>query len=198
MRVGVVERLDFGFRVASFSSIGADIKWNIIQSDSFDLAIDPSIQYAHLEGGEPGSDILPEWSIDVLRANGVLLFGINAGSVTFMPTLGIAYTETAGTFGTLTDFQAGQTSSGAAARVGLGLNIRVSQKFAIQPEFTVLRPIERGGDEGVIYVVGVGFSFGKLPIYEQEAAPPATAPGAPAPAPGPAPPPATQYPAPAQ
>src|SRR5262245_25499766 len=48
LRVGLVERLDFGFRVAQFSSLGADLKWNFVKSETLDLAIDPSIQYYHL------------------------------------------------------------------------------------------------------------------------------------------------------
>jgi len=210
MRVGLVDRLDFGFRVANFSSIGGDIKWNFIKSEVIDLAIDPSIQYYHLGGSSSSSSdpVLEEWSADILRLNGVLLVGINAGkTLTLMPTLGVAYTEALGSYRGVTSLEIAQGSSGVAARIGLGLNIRASAKFAVQPEVTVLRPLQSRADEGVIYVIGVGFNIGKLPIYDEEAAPPPAAPGASAPgtqyppsapAPAPAPTPATQYPAPAQ
>src|SRR5690349_21254831 len=35
LRVGVADTVDIGARIANLTSIGADVKWNFIKSDSF-------------------------------------------------------------------------------------------------------------------------------------------------------------------
>src|SRR6478736_2620588 len=54
LRVGVLDTLDIGARLSNMSSLGADVKWNFLKSDVFDLAIDPGFQVLHI-GSNSGS-----------------------------------------------------------------------------------------------------------------------------------------------
>jgi hypothetical protein len=78
-------------------------------------------------------------------------------------------------------------------RGGLGFNFRVTPKFAIQPELTYLKFLNKDTDPSISWVIfGIGFNFGALPQYgspeTEPAAPAAAAPvAAPSPPPTPAP-----------
>jgi hypothetical protein len=66
-------------------------------------------------------------------------------------------------------------TDGLSVRGGLGLNIRVSPKFAIQPELTVIRGLQEPGpdssfDSVFMYVFGVGFNIANLPDFSDVAA----------------------------
>ena len=39
LRVGVLDTLDVGVRIANLSSVGADVKWNFIKGDVFDMGV---------------------------------------------------------------------------------------------------------------------------------------------------------------
>jgi hypothetical protein len=155
LRIGLADQLDMGVRAANMSSIGADLKWNFIKSEVFDMAIDPGFQFASLTVGEV--------STTLIYSHVPLLLGINAGeTLTIVPTVGVSH----GFATTSVAQDSASGSTGLMARFGLGLDIRVGKRFALHPEFTALKIVDdESGDEGLIYFMGLGFNFGNLPNY---------------------------------
>jgi len=191
LRVGVLDTLDIGARVANMSSFGADVKWNFIKTDMFDLAIDPGFQVLHI-GASSGGETA---SFTEVYGHFPLIFGINvADSVTIVPTAGLTLGSASGASATGTGLSGASAISGPMLRAGLGFNFRITPKFAMQPEFTYLKVLNKDTDPAISWVIfGLGFNFGALPEYgkhEEEApaaAPAAAAPAAAEPAPAPAP-----------
>lgn len=156
LRIGVAERLDFGLRVANASSVGLDMKWNLLRSPGFDVAIDPMLQWA--------------FGIDVTHVHLPVLLGFNASeSFSVVLTPGVMYGHSSEIEEIDSDVARLMSADGLSARVGLGFNVRPSPRFAIQPELTFLRSIQpredSAFDELFVYVIGVGFSFGNLPDF---------------------------------
>ena len=162
LRIGVADTLDIGIRVAHASSLGADVKWNFVKTDVFDMAVDPSIQAwfydsCSTDGGSHGQ----------VYANLPLLFGINVSdSVSIVPTAGITY----GCASRETLF--GNSPSDAAnirgvmIRGGLGVEFRQSSKFGFHPELTYLRYVGADTEPAISWVVfGFGLNFGALPQW---------------------------------
>lgn len=158
LRVGLAERLDFAFRVNALSSVGLDAKFNFVRSPVFDLAIDPMLQWSFL---------------DVTHLHLPLVAGFNASeNVTIVLTPGVIYGYSDYDFDEDVggDIARVMAADGLYARAGLGLNIRISPKFAIQPEVTVIRALEDPGpdsnfDSVFMYVFGVGFNLMNLPDF---------------------------------
>jgi len=180
LRVGIVDRLDFGFRAANFTSLGIDLKLNFVRTPSFDLALDPMVQWAGLV-------------VDTTHYHLPLLIGINlSDSFSIVATPGIMY-ATSELDKTLDLAEASQImgTTGLSARFGLGFNARVSPKFAIQPELTFMRalnpPTDTEFENVTIFVFGVGFNIGNLPDFSDANGEPPPAPAS-APAPAAAPP----------
>jgi hypothetical protein len=172
LRIGVADTVDIGARLSNFSSLGADVKWNFIKSESFDMAFDPGFQVFHIGGTSGGVDS----SYSQLYLNGALLFGINVGdSVSIVPSLGATYGWSSASIVSDSDREAAASGGGVMARFGVGFDFRVSQRFAIHPEITFLKSLS-GADtlsSSLLYMAGVGFNFGNLPKYGAEAAEPA-------------------------
>ena len=160
LRIGVVDTLDVGFRVAYANSLGADVKWNFVKTDIFDMAFAPGIQAWYYDscsadGGTHGQ----------VYANLPLLFGFNLNeSVSFVPTAGITYGCTA----RITLF--GNTPSdradirGVMVRGGLGVEFRLSPRFALHPEVTYLNYVDSDSRPAISWLVfGLGLNFGSLP-----------------------------------
>jgi hypothetical protein len=81
LRVGVADEVDVGVKVLNMSAIGADVKWNFIKGDTFDMAAVPGFQVFHFSTNNVG--ITQFWG------NLPLLFGINVSdSVTIVPSVG--------------------------------------------------------------------------------------------------------------
>jgi hypothetical protein len=182
LRYGVSDEVDFGVAVRNLSSLGADVKWNFVRG-SVDLAIAPGVQWFGVFTGKE--------SVQIFYIHAPLLVGLNlSDSFSFVLSPGFVYAAAIGNFtssGTGADRNAVITSGGALARFGLGLNIRPSKKFHIQPEVTGMRAFNDA--EGLFLMFGLGFNFGHLPQYDdlddepKSSAPPAAAPAAPAPVP---------------
>jgi hypothetical protein len=160
LRAGVADRVDLGFRISNLTSLGGDAKFNIVRSEVFDLALDPGVQWIHLKVGDASSEIF--------YFHAPLLLGFNLGKrVSIVATPGAVYnlvsSEMIGTGGD------GLTSAGGIfARLGLGLNLRFSDHFAMQPEVTAMRGF--GDGEAWLFSVGLGFNFGTLPLFGPEPA----------------------------
>jgi hypothetical protein len=173
LRVGILERLDFGFRAANFMSLGLDVKGHLLKTPNFDLAIDPMVQWAAI-------------GIDTTHLHLPLLIGINASEAfSIVVTPGIMYgISDLNTEEDLPEVQQMMGTTGLSWRAGIGFDARVSPKFAIHPELTIMRALNPPSDsefENVtMFVFGIGFNFGKLPDYSDVE-------GGPAPAPAPKP-----------
>lgn len=178
LRVGILDRLDFGFRAANFTSLGVDLKANVLRTPSFDLAVDPMVQWAGLV-------------VDTTHLHLPLLIGVNlSDSFSIVATPGIMYaTSNLDNEEGLKDIEQLMGTTGFSMRFGLGFDARVSKKFAVHPEITFLRALNPPTDtvfkDVTIFVFGVGFNLGALPDYSDvggsaepvaERAPPSAAP----------------------
>lgn len=154
VRFGVVPRLDVGMRF-NLGSLAADLKWNAIRTQYFDVAFDagvevlPYAQYAHLP----------------------LLMGFNlADDVTLLANTGMTF----GTGEQPKPFGSAETGDPAPGvgpvpagrpfmRGGLGAQLRFTSTFAVQPEATALYYF--GGDQRVrnYYAGGIAFVWGRSP-----------------------------------
>ena len=190
LRVGIVDRLDFGFRAANFTSLGVDLKANFLRTPSFDMAIDPMVQWA--------------FAVDSTHFHLPLLLGLNlSDSFSIVATPGIMYATSSLDYeDDLSELKQLMGTTGLSMRFGLGFDARVSKKFAIHPEVTFLRAVNPPTDtvfkDVTIFVFGVGFNIGALPDYSDvggEHAEPAEAPAPAAAAPLPAAVPAAPAPA---
>lgn len=156
LRVGVADGFDIGVRAAQLSSLGADFKWNFLRS-AVDLAIDPGFQVGAISAG--GN------TVAVFYGHMPLLVGFNVTdwfTIHLTPgLLFVAATSSVDNPGQGADAFA--SASGVAARGGLGLQFRVSDGFAVTPEFTLMRGF--GDGEGFLVNAGLGFSFGAMPDY---------------------------------
>lgn len=163
LRVGVADTVDIGARISNFSSLGADVKWNFVKSEAFDMAIDPGFQFFHLSASSGGEDA----SMSVLYLNAPLMFGVNVGdSVSVVPTLGVTWGWASASVASDSDSDAASGTTGIMLRPGLGFNFRISERFALHPEITFLKTLKGSGeDSALLYMFGLGFNFGNLPKY---------------------------------
>lgn len=162
LRLGVVDTVDIGVRLAHVSSLGLDVKWNFVKTDLFDMAVDPSIQVWYFDScstdGDPHAQVY---------GNLPLLFGINVNdSLSIVPTLGITYGCASRTtlFGNSPSDDA--NIRGVMGRGGLGLEFRVSHRFGLHPELTYLRYLGPDSKPAISWMVfGLGLNFGALPQW---------------------------------
>ncbi len=163
LRYGLGDRLDIGFRLANASSLGSDLKWNFFRSDVLDLALDPGVQSFLLTGGaESGDAIVPH-----LFLNSPLSLGINASpEFSIVPSVGLAYGFTIGDPGANGTFERVSTIDASFLQAGIGLDLRLTESFAIHPEISMLRSLSSDNDAKIRwYTFGVGFKWGALPDY---------------------------------
>jgi hypothetical protein len=154
VRFGVVPRLDAGIRF-NLGSLAADVKWNAIRSQYFDLALDagvevlPQAQYGHLP----------------------LLLGFNvADDVTLLANTGMTFGtgEEPEPFGdsSTTDPPYGFEPVPAGSpfvRGGLGAQVRFTPTFAVQPEVTALYYFGANQYVRNYYAGGLAFIWGRTP-----------------------------------
>src|SRR5262245_56696619 len=69
---GIIDNLEIGARVMNFSSLGADVKVGLVRG-TFDLALDPGVQFYHYSIGLAGTNT----SVSVLYAHLPVLLGFN-------------------------------------------------------------------------------------------------------------------------
>lgn len=146
----ITDRVEWGAHSGT-SAWGADLKWNPIRTDIFDVALAARGSLAlagtrakdlQFYGGANGYLHLP------------LLFGIKAGPLTFIVSPGLT--------GAID--QRGRANW--ATRIGGAIRVRFGQWFAIQPEVSWIEELsDRDLLEMGVVAVGIGFAFGKLPAY---------------------------------
>lgn len=167
LRVGVADTVDIGARISNLSSIGADVKWNFVKSEVFDMAVDPGFQFFHLSTSAGGTSS----SFSVIYLNAPLMFGINVSdSVSIVPTAGITYGWASASVSSDDAADSASGTTGIMLRPGLGFNFRISERFALHPEVTFLKTLKGSDDDSaLLYIFGLGFNFGNLPKYGAEA-----------------------------
>lgn len=165
LRVGVADRVDIGARINNLSSVGADVKWNFLRSESFDLAIAPGFQVFHISGTSAGTTT----GYTQFYGNAPLLLGVNLSEeVSLVPTLGVTYGYNSAT-AVSDDSSAAASIDGLILRGGLGFNFRISPKFAMHPEVTMLQFLNDDSAAKVrLFIFGLGFNFGNLPKFGAE------------------------------
>lgn len=165
LRVGVADRVDIGARISNLSSVGADVKWNFLRTEGFDMAIVPGFQVFHIGGSTAGTTS----GYTQFYGNLPLVLGVNlAESISIVPTAGVTYGYNSAT--TVTDDSSAAASiDGLIVRAGLGLNFRISPKFAMHPEVTMLQFLNAENEPKVrLFIFGLGFNFGNLPKFGAE------------------------------
>jgi hypothetical protein len=97
-----------------------------------------------------------------------LIVGINPSpSFSLVPSVGVAYSSGS---------ESGRLYSDSSARLaqvqavflqaGFGLDFRTSETFAVHPQLAMLRSLSAKDDAKITwYTFGIGFSWGKLPVY---------------------------------
>jgi hypothetical protein len=163
LRVGALDTLDVGARVSNLTSFGADVKWNFIKSDVFDMAIDPAFQIFHISTSSGGAS----GSFTEVFGHFPLIMGVNvADSVTIVPSVGVTYGNASTTTSSSDTSDQAASIDGLMMRGGLGFNFRISPKFAMHPEVTYLKLLNKDTDPSISWIVfGLGFNFGNLPHY---------------------------------
>lgn len=172
LRVGVADTVDIGARISNMSSFGADVKWNFLKSESFDMAAVPGFQVFHISGSTAGTTS----GYTQFYGNLPVVLGINlSDAVTIVPTAGVTYGLNSVSV-VSDDESAAASIDGLILRAGLGFNFRVSPKFAMQPELTMMQFLNADDKASVrLFIFGLGFNFGSLPVYGAPEAPEAVA-----------------------
>ena len=139
-RIGLGDRFDLGLKGSTAGAFQVDFKWQLIKTPAFDMAIDPAIELSFIDYAT-----LP------------LLFGINAGE---------SFTVYGGPRATWMFIPVGETDTGDQIYSGglsvggsLGFRIQAGDRFAIYPEMTWLRGLQKDAN-GHLVTLGLGFSFG--------------------------------------
>lgn len=159
VRFGLADSVDLGLRLGNLTMPGVDVKINFVRG-AFDLGIVPGVQASYLGLGDV--------NFGVLYANLPVVLGFNLSrGFSLIATPGISYgvafaSSVRGSSGGSSVSASSYQGTGFIPRLGLGANIRVSNTFAIQPEFTGLYGTE---SEGLVFTFGVGFTFGGQPDF---------------------------------
>ena len=105
-------------------------------------------------------------SVSVTYFHLPILLGLNLNETfSIMATPGIVYALSSSNLkGPSGDDRSSYSSvGGVMARIGLGLNIRPTAGFALQPEVTYMRAFSEGSVS--FLMLGLGFNFGSLPMF---------------------------------
>jgi hypothetical protein len=159
-RYGVSDHADIGVRIANATSLGGDIKWNLLRGD-IDVAVAPGFVGTYIAASDEDDSV----ALGLLHLQLPVLIGLRVNDkATFVltPGAGIAVATAKATSGGAGRFIGDSTPFG---RVGLGFNVRATPRFAIQPELTVMK---YSGSQGQLLTLGVGFSFGTPPRSNDE------------------------------
>ena len=156
LRIGVADNVDLGLRLGNLTMPGMDVKINLLRG-AFDLALDPGIQGMFIATSDEGAGFM------YLNLPAVLGFNLSR-NFSLIATPGFAYAVAFGTTRSSTSSTSATTynGSGFIPRLGIGANIRISNAFALQPEFTGYYNID---NSAVIFTFGLGFLFGAQPDF---------------------------------
>lgn len=167
IRYGLSDEVDLGARLVNLTAPSADVKWNFLRSPAFDAAVAPGLQLYVVPGvGE--SDVSENVSEDmpVVIVHAPVLLGFNvAPAVSIIPSVGLSYAFAKAPPAAASDIELSQVLTGPFGRLGLALDLRLGERFALHPELTVLRGFAES--EGFLVMTGgLGLVFGGLPEYD--------------------------------
>jgi hypothetical protein len=161
-RVGI--GLPWGDDLASTLHLGGDLKWLVAPGETLDVALNPALGLTMLneETVDPDGYLstreFRHWHVDM-----PVLFGINldrALNVVASPGVLLGWYGPAVT--PFDEARRGRLVEGIAPRLGIGLNVRTGESFALQPETTFVYTTAEHNHR-LIYTFGLGFQLGKLP-----------------------------------
>jgi hypothetical protein len=152
LRTGVGERGEVAMHGDLPGSFGVDVKWNVVRTAPFDLALMTRFTVAGLTTQPVNGPYR-----DQPGAGGFLhlpiLLGFNVDRLTFVLSPGSA---------TLMNAQ-GRLTQGV--RTGAAVQLRITSRFALQPEASWMHEVA-GPTDMAYAAVGLGIIFVKLPSYE--------------------------------
>lgn len=164
-RLGLADRLDMGARLVGFFGLGSDLKYNFLRG-RIDMAVDPMVQGFYMPPAQYSASTTLTTGIAIIQAQVPLLVGFNIDEATtvvvtpgFIATLATASPEENGG----SPSQIAFATTGAGARLGVGLNVHTSETFSWQPELAAWH--EFNGVESTVYLLGIGVSLGAQPDY---------------------------------
>ncbi len=160
-RHGLTDRLEIGASITGLPLLvgeaGLDLKWNFHRSPGLDLALAPAVGglfVANLDDEDDfdEDDDATEVDAALFHTTLPLLAGINVAPwATVVPHAGL-----------------GLFTTGAAtapyATFGLGMQLRPSATFAIQPGVEILRRLD--GEDATLASVSLGLFFGPQPRFD--------------------------------
>ena len=156
MRLGLSERWDAAASVGTLLLAG-EVKYNFLRSRFVDAAAAPRAQYYQPWTGTGDNRSMVTLSLPVP-------LGLNVTRrITFIavPALAYAHSHTPATYDAETDTdEPSKNEQGVVAALATDLSLRLTNGFAIQPGFTLYRPLSR---DDYRWQVGLGFNFGALP-----------------------------------
>lgn len=168
LRVGVHEMIDVGVRLPNLTSVGGDVKFNPVRG-KFDLAVQPGLQWFSISSKSSVNGQESSSSVSAYYLHLPVMLGFNfSEAVSLVLTPGVTYTAIGGTASS-DGASAAATTKGTWGRFGIGLDLRLSDKFAFHPEVTVMRAFT--DEKTMMTFLGLGFNFGRLPNYKELATP---------------------------
>jgi hypothetical protein len=154
-RIGLADNIDLGLRLQNLDSIAADGKFLLVKGN-FDVALDPGLQgyYVSVNGVGAG----------VVYLHAPVLLGLNLSqNVSLVLSPGFVFSVASATFNGASGVTGAASATGFMGRLGLGFDFRITPKFSIHPELTVMKQFN--DVNALIYVGGVGFNIGAHPDY---------------------------------
>jgi hypothetical protein len=165
LRYGLGEGVDVGARLASLTA-SADLKWNFLRSQLFDVALVPGFQFyvvPRVGSSDVEENVSRDMPVTLLHAPVLLGFNV-APNFSIIPSLGVSYGLADRLPYAASDIDSSQVLRELFARAGLGLDVRLTPGFALHPELSVLRGV--GDMDGfLVFTGGLGLVFGSLAEY---------------------------------
>ncbi len=162
-RYGVSDGVDVGARLSSMFSPTVDGKLQVVRG-VVDVAVDPGLQLLYVEVPRPSGNSQATLSAAVLQLYAPVLVGLNLSpSLTLVASPGVGYSAGTAKVNSSSDAVTAAQAVGFSGRLGLGLDIRTSEHFAIHPEVTLMRVFDDA--QSLIGVVGLGVNIGPMPDY---------------------------------
>jgi hypothetical protein len=157
LRVGVADGFELGFRLPNGEPVAADAKIRLLKGRA-DVTLDPGFHAYY--GSTNGTGFA------VLYLHAPVLIGINfSQKVSLVLAPGLSFAAENSPSGIVpSGLDGASTASGFMGRFGLGLDFRISRRFSIHPEVTVMRQFT-GPEDLLLFVGGVGFNLGSQPDY---------------------------------
>jgi hypothetical protein len=165
VRYGLVDGVDFGARVENFFSLGGDVKLRLHRG-KIDLALDPGTEiiFASVSGTDSAGNQVTE-TAGVFYLHVPFLVGFNLSDVvTLVASPGISYALATNALPQASNAEQAGSVTQFLARLGLGVDIRLSDRFALHPEVTCMQGFTSA--EVLMCIGGIGLNFGAQPNYD--------------------------------